>query len=386
MRIAYVSNVRIPTERAHGHQIAQVADAMTQMGHSVTLFAPCRKNTVKDDYWTYYGADRRVQLTYVGSYDFISSPFFPGPLGLFAMNTMLRKKLRPLLTGNFDLLYTRTPALLTALLATGIPTVVELHTLPRWGRQGFVTACNKCVRVVCLTTPMRDELVQWGVEAGKVLVEGDAVRLEQFSSGLSSSQAHAAFEVHEDTFAIGYAGQLQSMGLSKGVQELLDSLKVLVGRGVSFSALIAGGPDSARKRFQSQLSPVAKEHIRFMGHLEHGRIPLFLQACDVLVYPAPKSDHPFYMRDTSPMKLFEYMASQKPIVAADLPTVREILSEDAAVFCEPGNPESLADALSWVMWHPEEAKTKAKQAYELVQERTWEQRMRRILASATMNA
>ena len=56
MRIAYCTNVRLPSERAHGHQVAQVCDALAHLGHDVTIFAPYRDNEVTEDYWMYYGA------------------------------------------------------------------------------------------------------------------------------------------------------------------------------------------------------------------------------------------------------------------------------------------------------------------------------------------
>jgi glycosyltransferase involved in cell wall biosynthesis len=120
-------------------------------------------------------------------------------------------------------------------------------------------------------------------------------------------------------------------------------------------------------------------YVRYCDFLPWEVIPSFLAACDILVYPAPKSNHPFFQRDTSPLKIFEYMAARKPIVMADLPPLRDILSEATAFLCEPGDPESLADAIERALKHPEEAQAKAERAWEIVQEHTWEKRMRRIM-------
>lgn len=47
MRIAYCTNIRLPSERAHGHQVAAVCDALVKLGHDVTIFAPFRKTSLQ---------------------------------------------------------------------------------------------------------------------------------------------------------------------------------------------------------------------------------------------------------------------------------------------------------------------------------------------------
>jgi glycosyltransferase involved in cell wall biosynthesis len=81
----------------------------------------------------------------------------------------------------------------------------------------------------------------------------------------------------------------------------------------------------------------------------------------------------------SPLKLFGYMASGVPIIASDLPAIREVLDESTATFCEPDNPESLARAIEFVLANPAEAQTKARKALELVKDYSWTERARKIL-------
>lgn len=208
----------------------------------------------------------------------------------------------------FDLVYTRSFALLPSLLRTGIPTILELHSLPRFWRRTFVRACNRCARVVCLTQPMARELRSWGVDSERIVVEGDAVDLAMFAGAPEKSEARRSFGIQDDIPVIVYAGQLRSMGLSKGMTELLGALEILQSRGRRFLALIAGGPASEIPLLSAE-HPTLTSCVRFLGSLSHASIPAVLSTADVLVYPAPKSDHTFYRRDTSPLKLFEYMAS-----------------------------------------------------------------------------
>ena len=98
MRIAYCTNVRLPSERAHGHQIAQVADAWVRLGHRVELFGPIRDNPIRQDFADYYRVDPSIRVTSVGRFDAIGARWLPDLVGLWMTNAGLRwfyrKKLR----------------------------------------------------------------------------------------------------------------------------------------------------------------------------------------------------------------------------------------------------------------------------------------------------
>jgi len=368
IRIAYCTNVRLPSERAHGHQVARVCDALAKLGHEVTIFAPYRKNAITQDYWEFHKADRNVKLEYLGSFDPIDHPWIPKFLQLPILNLIFKGALTQKIT-DFDLLYTRTPAILPALLSAKKKIILELHTLPNHNRAAFVTFCNRCTLIACLTTPMKNELEGWGVTA-HVIAEPDATNLGHHSTA------------HPKEGQIGYAGQLQSMGLSKGIPELIEAFHILHAAGRKVHVAIAA-PETPN---QELMKLVRGPGVHYAGFLLHEQIPHFLAECSILVYPAPKSDHVFYVRDTSPLKLFEYMASGRPIVTADLPPIRDVLDESTAFFCNPGDPADLARAISDVLDHPEEAKERAEAARKKVENYTWDKRMKRILDSAAVAA
>jgi glycosyltransferase involved in cell wall biosynthesis len=80
------------------------------------------------------------------------------------------------------------------------------------------------------------------------------------------------------------------------------------------------------------------------------------------------------------LKLFEYMASQRPIIASDLPSLREVLGETNATLVPADDPAALAKAMRSL--DPAAAATKARvqRAYELVRTNTWQDRAKRIMA------
>lgn len=377
MRIAYVTNVRLPSERAHGHQIAQVCDAIAHLGHEVTIFAPLRKNPVKENYTSYYRADPSVKIQYLGDFDPIDHAFIPKIFQLPILNRLMRQNIRAHLS-SFDLLYTRAPSLLRPLLESKKKVIVELHRLPRRGIGSFVRQCNQCALVVCLTSQMKNELINMGVKSNHVIVEGDAFDPALFKKIPQRDAAKKHWKLETDLPTIGYTGQLSSMGLNKGLPHFLESLALLLKKGMLFQAVIAGGPDSVREELAGSLSPVLRAHVHFLGFVPHSDIASVLAACDVLVYPAPKSNDPYYQRDVSPLKLFEYMAAGKPVVCADLPPLKDVVDRSTVRLYEPGNAEACATAMQELIKHPAEAQKLAKAAHEKVQRYTWDERMKRI--------
>jgi len=82
------------------------------------------------------------------------------------------------------------------------------------------------------------------------------------------------------------------------------------------------------------------------------------------------------------MKIYEYAASKRPILASNVPSIREILSEREAYFAEPDNEESFAEAMQRILREPSVAQAKAEAAYKIAEDNTWEKRSARILERA----
>lgn len=121
-----------------------------------------------------------------------------------------------------------------------------------------------------------------------------------------------------------------------------------------------------------------RSNFKMFGHKEHKEIPPFLKTADVLVLPNSAKKEVSVV-STSPMKLFEYMASGRPIVASDLPSIREILDESSAVLSVPDDSESLAKSIRLVLEDEELGEALAKKALERVKEYSWDSRARSIL-------
>lgn len=413
MRILYISQARFPTEKAHGHQIAQVSSALVRLGHAVTVIAPDVAGTVAKDPRSYYGLTETFAVVRLPVFDGLRAWWVPGLLAFFFTMRSYAKALTSFLPQHpADLLYTRSSALLACLLRTSIPVILELHTLPRRS-SAFVRNCNACRRVVCLTAPMRDELVAWGVEPSKVMVEGDGVDPRRFAHLPSSADARKEWRLPSDRKIAVYVGSLITRGtIEKGVKELLEAVAIVKGgegskegqvgkegqeskvgmvgkeskekeekkeiKERSVFCWVIGGPRDQVEHYRTiarQLG-LSDADVRFEGPVPNARVPSILAAADVCVYPAPALQHPFFLRDTSPLKIFEYLAAGKPTVCADLPPLRGVIDASLVHFCPPGDAPALARAITEALDHP---KTNEVERAALLAHTSWDARMQRIL-------
>lgn len=382
MKITYVTHTRFPTEKAHGHQIVQVCAAMGRLGHDVTLIHPNIWTGIEGDIWGYYNVEKVFNIQCIHSFDALSTWWVPGFLAFAISMWSYRRALRKFLKNHeADLFFCRSWEVLDPMLATGTRTVLELHTLPRRGLQKFVRQCNACWKVVCLTSPMREEVVRWGVQPDKVIVESDGVDLARFSHVARHTKEE--WELPTNIPIIGYVGSFVTQNnMEKGIGELVEALGVLKERGGHVFGLLVGGVDRGDRygRKGTSCGLIQLDDFQIRPQVSSSLVPSVLSLCDICVYPAPRSNHHYFIRDTSPLKLFEYLAAGKPIVCAELPPIRDIVDETMVTFCTPGDPESLADAITWVLDHPAEAQEKARKGREHVKKFDWVERMRRILS------
>jgi glycosyltransferase involved in cell wall biosynthesis len=162
----------------------------------------------------------------------------------------------------------------------------------------------------------------------------------------------------------------------KGVGLIIESVAALQ----DTRALIVGGheqePDLARVKDEAARLDCASR-VTFTGLLPPRDVAARLRDADVLVLPNPASA--VSSAFTSPLKLFEYMASGRPIVASDLPSIREVLvHEQSALLVPPGNPPALTAAIRRLKDDRALGARLAARALEDVREYTWAKRAERL--------
>ena len=120
------------------------------------------------------------------------------------------------------------------------------------------------------------------------------------------------------------------------------------------------------------------DRVTFTGEVPPPDVGPLLARADILVLPTLDTPHARY---TSPMKLFEYMAASRPVVASDLPALREIVEHgDTAVLVAAGDPAAFAAGIRSLLDDPPGADRLASVAFDRVACYSWARRAERIEA------
>jgi glycosyltransferase involved in cell wall biosynthesis len=246
--------------------------------------------------------------------------------------------------------------------------VVELHDAPGEEARRLL---GRVDAVVAISAALRSEVVgRGGISGDRVWVEHDGVDLDALS-GSGRDREDARREIGLDTGSgpvVGYTGRAIA---GKGVDVLVAAAPRL--ESIDARVVVVG------KVYEEEYGERAPSSVTFTGFLPPSRVAPYLAASDVLVLPTT-ADLP-YASYTSPLKLFEYMASGRPIVASDLPVLREVLRhEENALLFPPGDAEALAAAVERLWSDQALAQRLARSAQADAEQFDWTKRADRILA------
>ena len=158
---------------------------------------------------------------------------------------------------------------------------------------------------------------------------------EQFNPQVDGSAIRQRYGL-EDRFVVGFLGWIRPW---HGVDQLVDAVAQLARQAPQMSLLIVGdGPALPGLREQVAAAGLG-DRVHFSGPVKQADVPRHLAAMDVTVQPNV-TDY------ASPIKLFEYLAMGKAVIAPDKPNIREVLEDgiDGLLF-QPGDAVDMARAL-----------------------------------------
>ncbi len=381
MRLIYIANARLPTEKAHGIQIMKMCQAFSLAGVEVELIVPWRFNKIKKDPFDYYGIKKNFKIKTLPSIDLI--PLGLSKIGFWIQSiTFATSVFFYLIFKKVDIIYSRDLFSLWFLSFFRKNLVYEAHTFPRhlflYGR-----VFKKTKMIIVITQKLKELFIQQGVISDKILVAPDGVDLKDFNIKESQEKCRRKLNLSRTTFGekvarnlpldkkiVLYTGHLYEW---KGVQTLAKAAKFLE---ENVLIIFVGGTEEDISKFKTQNSKL--KNILIAGHWPHSEIPYWLKAADVLVLPNSGKEE-ISKKWTSPIKMFEYMASKRPIIASDLPSIKEILNENNAILVEPDNSKELAEGIKKVLRNSQLSAKISNQAFGDAQEYTWQKRAENIL-------
>lgn len=372
MKIVYIVNARIPTEKAHGYQIAKMCSELRGRGADVTLYVPDRTNPIGQDLFDYYSLPRTFSVVKVPCTDFIRYASILGRFAFFFQTRAFMKALSRLEIPRDTVIYTRDRLIASRYAHAGYRTFYDAHNFPEKRGESFVRSLRGVAGIVCNSEGTAQEFISR--EFKNVLVAHNAVDLTDFDIREDKASLRKRLGLPFDMKLVTYVGHLYTW---KGVDVLIEAAQVSLGYKDTLFVIV-GGTDADIEKYRRIVETRGLSNVRLLGHKPKRDIPAYLRASDVLVIPnVPISKES--SEYTSPIKLFEYMASGVPIVASDLPSMRAIVSDHEVSFVPPNDSGALSKAIQETIRAHVEAEVRASLARALVERFSWSARAEAIL-------
>ncbi len=381
--LAVVANTRMPSQRAQALQVAHMAAAFARAGAPTSLLVAKRRPSVAlpadVDAFDWYGvpAGPRPVLRPIACIDWIERvprllQYVPARLQeeSFARNAA-REVLRDLRGAR--ILSREIECALRLVRAKEKNVFLEVHRVPRGRlRRRWLSSAAAGVRgIVAISNGVREDLEELGVDATRITVEHDAFEPTRFASMPDKESARRTLELPLGAPIAVYTGGLLSW---KGVDLLVEAARSLPDVYVA----IAGGMDADVKMLRQLAGGLP--NVRIDGFQAPDRVALYLAAADVGVVPN-RSKPDISARYTSPLKVFESMAAGLPLVASDVPSLRELLRDGVdAVMVKPDDAHALRDGIARLVGDSGLRASMSERLRSRASAHTWDARAQRILA------
>ncbi len=392
MKLAVIAPSALPSRRANAIQTLQMVQAFARLGHSVLLAAypsdPAalslrsaeKGESAEPLSWQALAAEYGLEVAFeikwlkaqpwARRYDY----------AVRAVGAAQR--------WGAELFFTRLPQAAAWASLLGMPTIFEAHDLPRRGAAYLVRLFllgKGAKRVIAISHALAQDLSKTFPSLGSkpknfLVVAPDGVDLRRYTPLLTPMEARASLRQSgweiPDGFVAGYTGHLYR---GRGAAMLVS----LAAAFPEIHFLIVGGEAPQRQALEQQFKSLGLSNYTLTGLVAPPQVAQFQLACDVLLMPYQRQvaassggDIAPYL---SPMKLFEYLASGRPILAADLAVFREILNAENAILLPPEEVGAWSSALQLLMANPARRHKLGEAARNTAQAYSWESRARLIL-------
>lgn len=369
MKINLIFHGRFPSEKADSLFAILDAKSFVDQGVQVDIIVPRRLGR-RSDVFGFYGLNDFCKIKYLPILDLYILPipkfisYFVG-IGSFAISCLIYS----IFNSKKDEYFYSNEIVPLYPVSFIRKTFYEMHDYPESKKGIFARMITRMDKILIHNRWKTDRVItEFGINKNKIITLPNAVSVEEFDIQISRQQARQMLGLPLDKKIVVYTGHFYSW---KGV----DLLAQTASKMPQYDFYFIGGNPHAVEQYRAKFNHI---NMHFLGFKPHREIPIWQKSADCLVLPnTAKEDISKYY--TSPMKLFEYMASGVPIVASQIPSIEEIVSDFEVKFFEPDSEESLTNAIDNILQNKDSANNLAKNARVKVNDYTWRIRAKKII-------
>lgn len=268
---------------------------------------------------------------------------------------------------------THAQSIALSLLDRGLKTALEWHMdLPQNYLKNGSFKKNNFLGFITISEVLAQQYVSAGIPREKIFVQCNGADLGMFEKySLDKEEARRKFSFPLDQKVVMYCGHLYDY---KGIGLILDLAQKMPG---AIFVLIGGSPED-KARWEGISQGRNLKNVIFTGFVIQQMVPQYLSAADVLILPNVGKDRESDY--TLPLKLFDYMAARRPIVASKLKNIENVLvHNESGLLANPDDVESFYVNINNLLINDAHADRLALNAYNRVKEITWDKRAEKIL-------
>lgn len=197
-------------------------------------------------------------------------------------------------------------------------------------------------RIVCVSDAAKDHLMKnWDVPADKLVVLPNAVDVNRFKPDPelgAQTRASLSLTTHPLLVFVGSFYQWHD------IATLLKAFAVVLKTHPDARLILVGDGTEREKMIKLAGELGVAQAVNFTGFVGWEDVVRYVNAADIAIVPVPKMEREMWL---SPMKLFEYMASGKAVVASAMGQVRDVVKDgENGLLVPPGDEAALAEAVN----------------------------------------
>ena len=393
--IVYLTLATLPSNKANVIQTVRMCDAFARRGCLVYLLAPCkfgrsRIRGILEEIRNFYGIKTQFKLI----------PLIPPLLWtrnkkinvivhlltslLYVFTCIVFVNLLKKLQHRKVFLFTRTPLLLIMLqvlrcLLGKMKIIYESHNIQyELKTQGklkplFIRGleCASLIVSISRSLAVKIKRIMRGDVSVMTLHDAhDPTLLKGFS--ITSGELRADLGLPQDKWIVAYIGQLWPW---KKPEFIIDAFRFVKDHDVIL--LFVGGSEQDIRRLREYAARINVKNVIFKKFVQPSIVPKYLMAADCLVHYTPSTG---LLKSYSPLKIFEYMAAGKPILAPRQPWIEEVLKDgETALLFDEDSPCDLAEKIKLLRRDKELAKRISRNAKLESSKYTYEKRAEKLI-------
>jgi glycosyltransferase involved in cell wall biosynthesis len=232
---------------------------------------------------------------------------------------------------------------------------------------------NRSDAVTVVSEELKKYFHQNGYNTSKTLVIPNGVDITRYPEILETPQRfHEIAQKWENNIIIGFLGSLKSW---HGVQRVISLMPSLLKDNENIRLLIIGDGNE-RESIEKEIKSLnIEEFVHISGFIPHDEVPGALNLLNITLAPYKEIDN-FYF---SPLKIFEYMAAGKPVIAPPYGQITELVTQNTGILLSKNSNEELQKAIIELANNPEKRSALGKNARVYIEENfTWKRNAMKI--------